>query len=56
MSETVANSKAGLTEMESATISYFCDGVRALGLPPSVGEIYGLLVHFERAALSGRFR
>lgn len=29
--------------MESATIAYFCDGVRVLGLPPSVGEIYGLL-------------
>ncbi|MGJ8722997.1 MAG: GbsR/MarR family transcriptional regulator [Roseibacillus sp.] len=43
MSDTVANSQAGLTEMESATISYFCDGVRVLGLPPSVGEIYGLL-------------
>ena len=43
MSELAAKSQSGLTEMESATISYFCDGVRVLGLPPSVGEIYGLL-------------
>lgn len=43
MSEVVANSQSGLSEMESATIAYFCDGVRVLGLPPSVGEIYGLL-------------
>ncbi|WP_411845365.1 MarR family transcriptional regulator [Roseibacillus persicicus] len=43
MSEAVASSESGLTEIESATIAYFCDGVRVLGLPPSVGEIYGLL-------------
>ena len=43
MSDIVAQSRSGLTELESATISYFCDGVRVLGLPPSVGEIYGLL-------------
>ena len=43
MSEVVAKSESGLTELESATIAYFCDGVRVLGLPPSVGEIYGLL-------------
>lgn len=43
MSEVLASSQSGLTQMESATIAYFCDGVRVLGLPPSVGEIYGLL-------------
>ena len=43
MSETIAKSKSDLTELESATIAYFCDGVRVLGFPPSVGEIYGLL-------------
>ena len=43
VSEIAVNSKSGLTEIENATISYFCDGVRVLGLPPSVGEIYGLL-------------
>lgn len=43
MSETVAGSQVSLTEIEKATIAYFCDGVRVLGLPPSVGEIYGLL-------------
>ena len=30
-------------EIEKATIAYFCDAVRVLGMPPSVGEIYGLL-------------
>lgn len=43
MSEAVTDSNPGLTEMESRTISYFCDGVKVLGLPRSVGEIYGLL-------------
>lgn len=43
MSDGVVNSQTALSEMESATIAYFCDGVRVLGLPPSVGEIYGLL-------------
>ena len=43
MAEVAADSRSNLSEMESATIAYFCDGVRALGLPPSVGEIYGLL-------------
>lgn len=35
--------KSELSEVELMAISYFCDGVRVLGLPPSVGEIYGLL-------------
>ncbi len=43
MSELVAKSDSSLSELEEATIAYFVDGVRVLGLPPSVGEIYGLL-------------
>lgn len=43
MSDVVASSQSDLTEIESATVAYFCDAVRVLGLPPSVGEIYGLL-------------
>lgn len=43
MGEIVAKSKLGLSELERRTIAFFCDGVRVLGLPPSVGEIYGLL-------------
>lgn len=43
MSDGLVNSQTRLSELESSTIAYFCDGVRVLGLPPSVGEIYGLL-------------
>ena len=32
-----------LTNAQKEVISYFGDGVRVLGLPKSVGEIYGLL-------------
>ena len=32
-----------LTRAQEEVISFFCDGVRALGLPRSIGEIYGLL-------------
>ncbi|GAA5483626.1 GbsR/MarR family transcriptional regulator [Haloferula sargassicola] len=32
-----------LTEIERRSIAIFVDGVRVLGLPGSVGEIYGLL-------------
>ncbi len=32
-----------LSEFESQVIDFFCDGVRLLGLPKSIGEIYGLL-------------
>ena len=34
---------AGLGEVERRVISFCCDGVRILGLPKSIGEIYGLL-------------
>lgn len=32
-----------LSRVEEEVISYFCDGMRVLGLPKSIGEIYGLL-------------
>ena len=35
--------QAGLSGLEREVVSIFVDGVRVLGLPRSVGEIYGLL-------------
>ncbi len=32
-----------LSRGQEEVISFFCDGVRVLGLPRSIGEIYGLL-------------
>ena len=32
-----------ITEFEDQVIAFFCDGVRLLGLPRSLGEIYGVL-------------
>lgn len=32
-----------LTPLESQVVDFFVDGVRVLGLPRSIGEIYGLL-------------
>ncbi|MDG1671637.1 MAG: hypothetical protein P8H96_12280, partial [Akkermansiaceae bacterium] len=32
-----------LSDFESRVIEFFCDGVKILGLPKSIGEIYGLL-------------
>jgi len=40
-----------LSEFESLVIEFFCDGVRLLGLPKSIGEIYGLL-YVSQEALS----
>ena len=40
-----------LSEFESQVIEFFCDGVRLLGLPKSIGEIYGLL-YVSQGALS----
>jgi DNA-binding transcriptional regulator GbsR (MarR family) len=34
---------SGLSEVEQGVLELFVDGVRVLGLPRSVGEIYGLL-------------
>ncbi|MBC7979151.1 MAG: transcriptional regulator [Armatimonadetes bacterium] len=33
----------GLTELQQQIVDFFVDGVRVLGLPRSLGEIYGLL-------------
>jgi len=42
-----ANSKSqsqpDLTPLEQQVVDVFVDGMRVLGLPPSIGEIYGLL-------------
>jgi len=38
-----------LTRAQEEVISFFCDGVRVLGLPRSVGEIYGLLFISQEA-------
>lgn len=35
--------QGGLGEVERRVIAFCCDGVRILGLPKSIGEIYGLL-------------
>lgn len=40
-----------LTPLERQVVSVFVDGVRVLGLPKSIGEIYGLLF-ISRAPLS----
>ncbi|BCX48282.1 transcriptional regulator family [Haloferula helveola] len=42
---------AGLSSLERQVVDVFVDGVRVLGLPGSVGEIYGLL-YVSRAPLS----
>lgn len=34
---------ASLDEVERQVIAFCCDGVRLIGMPKSVGEIYGLL-------------
>lgn len=41
--------KLGLSDFESLVIDFFCDGVRLLGLPKSIGEIYGLLFVSQEA-------
>lgn len=35
--------KTGLTSLQEQVVNFFVDGVRVLGLPRSLGEIYGLL-------------
>lgn len=40
-----------ITELEGKVLSFFADAVRVLGLPKSVGEIYGLLF-ISKEALS----
>ena len=41
--------EVGLSEFEALVIDFFCDGVRLLGLPKSIGEIYGLLYVTQKA-------
>jgi DNA-binding transcriptional regulator GbsR (MarR family) len=38
-----ADLQMGLSDFEAQVVEFFCDGVRLLGLPKSIGEIYGLL-------------
>ncbi len=45
------NEEVKLSEFEAQVIDFFCDGVRILGLPKSIGEIYGLL-YVSQEALS----
>ena len=43
MSRTSSAPKNDLSSIESQVIAVFVDGVKVLGLPRSIGEIYGLL-------------
>ncbi len=43
MSKTPAPSSTDLSTIEAQVIAVFVDGVKVLGLPRSIGEIYGLL-------------
>ena len=43
MDEENENLNSSLSRAEAEVISYFCDAVRVIGLPKSIGEIYGLL-------------
>lgn len=37
------DTEAELSDFEARVVDFFCDGVRMLGLPRSIGEIYGIL-------------
>ena len=41
--EALDPSADNLNSFEASVVEFFCDGVRLLGLPRSIGEIYGLL-------------
>lgn len=43
MSAEVENSSDTLDPLERQVVGFFVDGVRVIGLPRSIGEIYGLL-------------
>ncbi|MES2474524.1 MAG: MarR family transcriptional regulator [Verrucomicrobiota bacterium] len=43
MDETLNGDPHELDPLESQVVDFFVDGVRVLGLPRSIGEIYGLL-------------
>ncbi len=40
--------RAQLTQLQQQVVDFFVDGVRVIGLPRSLGEIYGLLYITER--------
>lgn len=35
--------RIGLSDFEAKVVDFFCDGIKLLGLPKSIGEIYGIL-------------
>jgi len=35
--------RQALTDFEVTVVDFFCDGMKVLGLPKSIGEIYGIL-------------
>ena len=43
VSDEAASRAGALNEVERRIVDFCCDGVRILGLPKSIGEIYGLL-------------
>ncbi|MFC5050710.1 GbsR/MarR family transcriptional regulator [Rubritalea spongiae] len=45
----MAEASSDLTRLEEGVVALFADGVKVLGLPKSVGEIYGLLYIHEEA-------
>ncbi len=49
MPELVDNNQSQLDAIELQIVAIFVDGVRVLGLPKSIGEIYGLLFISESA-------
>lgn len=51
MEELLADDRYELDPLEQQVVSFFVDGVRVLGLPRSIGEIYGLLF-ISQSALS----
>lgn len=38
-----SNDRRGLSEFEAQVVDFFCDAMKLLGLPKSLGEIYGIL-------------
>ncbi len=43
MEPSTSSANPGISPLEAQVIAVFVDGVRVLGLPKSIGEIYGLL-------------
>ncbi len=51
MEDLLASDQCALDPLERQVVAFFVDGVRVLGLPRSIGEIYGLLF-ISQTALS----